>query len=118
MKNLQTNISLPIQKHLSLFFLPGSKLTISLISTYKHNAINIVDPSSMKETCHMNFVIDLAHCGVSATQWLEHRSAESEGLRFDFSWGLKNVCLSYARHKAEKTFFCIENLSHMQEIRQ
>ena len=40
----------------------------------------------------MNFVIDLAHRGVSATQWLEHRSAESEGLRFDFSWILRKFC--------------------------
>ena len=35
----------------------------------------------------MNFVIDLAHriCG----SVVEHRSAESEGLRFDSSWGLR-----------------------------
>ena len=34
----------------------------------------------------MNFVIDFAHRRVSVAQWLEHRSAESEGLRFDSSW--------------------------------
>ena len=44
----------------------------------------------------------LARCGVSVAQWLEHRSAESEGLRFDFSWGLRNFCLSHARDKTEK----------------
>ena len=36
----------------------------------------------------MNLVIDLAHCGVTVTQWLQHLSAKSEGLRFSSSWGL------------------------------
>ena len=49
--------------------LPSSKLTISLISIYKHYAIDIADPSSMQDACHMNFVIDLAHRGVSVAQW-------------------------------------------------
>ena len=62
---------------------------ISRISIYKHYAINIADPSSMQDTCDMNFVIDLAHRGVSVAKFLEHRSAESEGLRFDSSWGLR-----------------------------
>ena len=66
-------------------FLPSSKLTISLISINKHYAIDITDPSSMQDVCHMGFVIDLAHRGDSVTQWLEHRSTESEGLRFDSS---------------------------------
>ena len=35
---------------------------------YKHYAIDIVDPSSMQDACHMNFVIDLAHHGVSVAQ--------------------------------------------------
>ena len=48
-----------------------------------------------------NFVIDLAHRGVSVAQWLEHRSAESEGLRFDSSWGLRNFSLFHARDKTE-----------------
>ena len=49
--------------------LPSSKLTISLISIFKHYANNIADPSSMLDACHMNFVIDLTHHGVSVTQW-------------------------------------------------
>ena len=49
--------------------LPSSKLTISLISIYKHYAIDIADPSSMQDACHINFVIDLAHLGVSVAQW-------------------------------------------------
>ena len=48
---------------------PSSKFTISLISIYKHYAIDITDPSSMQDACHMNFVIDLAHHGVSVAQW-------------------------------------------------
>ena len=66
-----------------------SKLTVSLISIYKHYAFDIADPSSIQDACHMNFVIDLAHRGVSVAQWLEHQSAESEGLRFDSSWVLR-----------------------------
>ena len=37
----------------------------------------IADLSSMQDACHMNFVINLAHRGVSVAQSLEHRSAES-----------------------------------------
>ena len=36
---------------------------------YKHYAIDIADPSSMQDACHVNFVIDLAHHGVSVAQW-------------------------------------------------
>ena len=36
------------------------------------------------------------------TQWLEHRSAVSEGLRFDSSWGLRIFSLSHARGKTNK----------------
>ena len=50
----------------------------------------------------MSFVIDLPHRGVSVTQWLEHRSAESEGRRFDSSWGLRIVSLSHAGDNTKK----------------
>ena len=36
---------------------------------YKHYAIDIADPSSMQDACHVNFVIDLPHHGVSVAQW-------------------------------------------------
>ena len=39
------------------------------ISIYKHYAIDIADPSSMQDACHMNFIKDLAHRGVSVAQW-------------------------------------------------
>ena len=49
--------------------LPCSKLTIALISIYKQYAVDIADPSSMQDACHMNFVIDLTHHGLSVAQW-------------------------------------------------
>ena len=76
----------------------------SLLFCQKHYAIDIADPSSMQDACHMNFVIDLAHRGVSVAQWLEHRNAESEGLRFDTSWGLRIFSLSHARDKTKNIF--------------
>ena len=84
--------------------LPSSKLTISLISIYKHYAVDIADPSSMQVACHMNFVIDLAHRGGSV---VEHRSTESKGLRFDSLWGLRIFSLSHARDETKKHFFLI-----------
>ena len=33
------------------------------------NSINIADSSSTQDTCHMNFVIHLAHRRVSVAQW-------------------------------------------------
>ena len=45
--------------------LPSSKLTISLISIYKHYAIDIADPCGMLDMCHRYFVTDLAHRVVS-----------------------------------------------------
>ena len=53
----------------------------------------------------MNFVIDPAHRVVSVAQWLEHQSAESEGLRCDSSWGLTIFFLSHARDKTKKNIF-------------
>ena len=35
-------------------------------------------------------------------QWLEHRRAESEGLRLDSSWGLRTFSLSHACDKTKK----------------
>ena len=49
--------------------LTSSKLTISLISIYKTYAIDIADPNSIQDACLMNFLIHLAHRGVSVTQW-------------------------------------------------
>ena len=46
-----------------------NKLTISTISINKHYAIDIADPISGQDVCHMNFVINLAHRRVSVAQW-------------------------------------------------
>ena len=35
---------------------------------YKRYAIDIAHPRSKQDACHMNFVIDLAHLGVSMAQ--------------------------------------------------
>ena len=75
-------------------------------SLHKHDAIDIANPSSMQGACHLNFVIDLAHrtlCGSIIEYW----SAESEGLRFDSSWGLRIFSLSHARDKTKKIFLYI-----------
>ena len=32
---------------------------------YKHDAIDIADPNSIQDACHMNFVIDLPRCRVA-----------------------------------------------------
>ena len=74
------------------------------VDIYKHHAFDIADRHccSLQDVCHMNFVIDLAHRGVSVAQWLEHRSAESEGCRLDSSWRLRIFSLSHARDKTKK----------------
>ena len=78
---------------------------LSLISIHKHDSIDIADPSSMQDVCHMNFVINLTHWRVSVAQWYSigaRTFAESEGLRFHSSWGLKTFFHSqlweYAKH--------------------
>ena len=38
-------------------------------SINKRDAINVADPSSMQDACHVDFVIDLAHRRVSFAQW-------------------------------------------------
>ena len=70
---------------------------------YKHYAIDIADPSSMQDACHRNFVIDLAHRSLCGSM-VEHRSVESEGLRFDSLWGLRIFSLSHARDKTKNIF--------------
>ena len=50
----------------------------------------------------MNFIIDLAHCGVLVADWLGHQSVESEGLRFNSSWGLRIFSLSHTHDKMKK----------------
>ena len=51
--------------HLFLYFFTEHKTFHLSYSIYKHDAIDIADPSSMQDAYHMNFVIDLANCRVS-----------------------------------------------------
>ena len=55
------------EKH--LYFFTKLKTYHLSYSIYKHDAMDIADPSSLQDTCHMNFVIDLAHHSVSVVQW-------------------------------------------------
>ena len=48
---------------------PDGSPRLILISIHKHYAIGIAYPSSMPDACHLNFVRDLDHCGVSVAQW-------------------------------------------------
>ena len=70
------------------FFTELKTYHLSYFLICKHYAIDIDDPSSMQDACHMNFVIDLVHRGLCGSM-VEHRSADSESLRFDSSWGLR-----------------------------
>ena len=55
------------RKHLSIY--KAQNLPSLKYSIYKHDAVDIADPSSMREECHMKFIIDLAYHRVSVAQW-------------------------------------------------
>ena len=92
--------------------LPSSKLTFSRSYIYNLYAFDIADPSSIQDACHMNFIIDLDHRRVSVAQWLEHRSAESEG----FSKGTQNFFFVPRSWWDEKTSFSISLPSSKRTI--
>ena len=56
-------------KNIFLHFFTELKTDCLFYSIYKLDTIDIADPSSMLEACHMNFVIDLPHYRVSVAQW-------------------------------------------------
>ena len=62
-------------KNIFIYFFAELKIYHLSYCINKYDTIDIADPSSMQDACHMNFVIDLAHHS------LEHRSAASEGPR-------------------------------------
>ena len=55
-------------KNLYLYFFTKHKTSHLSYSIYKHDAIDLADPSNM-QICHTNFLIDLAHRWVSEAQW-------------------------------------------------
>ena len=62
-----------------LYFFTELKTYHLSYSIYKHDAIDIADPSRMEDAYHMNLVIDLAHHSLCGSV-VERRSAKSEGL--------------------------------------
>ena len=51
-------------ENIFLYFFTEFK-TYHLSFSHKHDAMQ----DTMQDACHMNFVIDLTHCGVSLAQW-------------------------------------------------
>ena len=65
-------------KFVALFLYRAQNLPylIFISHIYKHDAIDIADPSSTQDAYHINFVINLAHCSL----WLSVRTLE-RGIR-------------------------------------
>ena len=76
-----------------IYIFTGLKTYHYSYSIYKHNAIDIAEPSSMQDACRTNFVIDLAHRRVSVAHW--------------YSIGARNlkVCGSIP-HRYSEFFLC------------
>ena len=79
-------------------------LSYSIYSISKHDAIDMADPSSVQDACHIwtswwpcspQSLFDLV---------VEHRSTECEGLRFDNTWRLRRFSLFHARRKTENIY--------------
>ena len=62
-------VSFELGKEIKKDVFPSCQERRISLGLYKHDAIDIADPSSMQDACHMNFVIHLAHRGVSMAQW-------------------------------------------------
>ena len=93
--------------------LPSSKFTISLISIYKHYAIDIADPTSMEDAYLMNFVESL---------WLSGRASEREIRRSEvrFLVGTQNFCFvprSWLDGKKKKKTFCFRNPGNSKSVK-
>ena len=79
-----------------------------LFSVYKHYAINIADPNSIQDTCHMNFVIDLAHCHCL---WLSGRALECRIRRSEIQFliGTRNFFfVPHSWHNRKKIFLHLQ----------
>ena len=78
-----------------------------LFYNYKHDPIDTTDPSSMKNTCEL-YDEPLSSLSLSGSEG-EHQGMESEGLRFDSSWGLRLFTLSHTCDKMKNIFFYHKN---------
>ena len=98
------------KKHLSLFLYRAQNLPPLLFLPTNITLSTLLILAVCRKRV-MNLVIDLAHCGVTVTQWLQHLSAKSEGLRFSSSWGLWIFSLSHARDEMKKNLYLL-NVCH------
>ena len=80
--------------------------TIPLFNNYKHDPIDTTDSSSMKNTYEL--YEPLSSLSLSGSEG-EHQGMESEGLRFDSSWGLRLFTLSHTCDKMINIFFYHKN---------
>ena len=88
-----------------LYFFTELKTSHLSYSIYKHDANDIAYPSSNHR---MRVIYELRNgpcspstlCGSAE----ENRSAKSDGLKSDSSWGLRIVSLSHAREKTKNIF--------------
>ena len=78
-----------------------------LFYNYKHDLIDTTDSSSVKNTCEL-YDEPLSSLSLSGSEG-EHQGMESEGLRFDSSWGLRLFTLSHACDKMKNIFFYHKN---------
>ena len=81
----------------------SSKLTISSILCTEMILLTLLILAVCRTCVILNFIIDLLHCSLCGSM-IEHWSRESEGLRFDSSWGLRIFSLSYARDETKSIF--------------
>ena len=77
-----------------------------LFYNYKHDPIDTTDSSSVKNTHEL--YEPLSSVSLSGSEG-EHQGMESEGLRFDSSWGLRLFTLSHTCDKMINTFFYHNN---------
>ena len=77
-----------------------------LFYNYKHDLIDTTDSSSMKNTHEL--YEPLSSLSLSGSEG-EHQGMESEGLRFDSSWGHRLFTLSHACDKMKNIFFYHKN---------
>ena len=57
------------KKNIFLCFFTELKAYHISYSNNKHDAIDVANPSSMQDACHMNFVIDFANRRISLAHW-------------------------------------------------
>ena len=82
-----------------LYFFTDFKTYHLSYSIYKHDAIDIADQNAERVASELR-IRPLCSSVVA------HRGAESVGLRFDSSWGLRIFSLSHARDKTKNIFLC------------